>query len=120
MKGYGLARPMDSLIPGRQTGAGFAARLAPGLRRHWRLAGGGLLLAVAAVAAILLSGFHGRPLAAVVAPYPHEVAQVSFAVAGDVIPHEAVRAAAGVVRYACSSASMWARMALRRSDRPYC
>ena len=86
---------MDSLIPGRQTGAGFAARLAPGLRRHWRLAGGGLLLAVAAVAAILLSGFHGRPLAAVVAPYPHEVAQVSFAVAGDVIPHEAVRAAAG-------------------------
>jgi poly-gamma-glutamate synthesis protein (capsule biosynthesis protein) len=30
----------------------------------------------------------------VVAPYPHELAQVSFAVAGDVIPHDAVRAAA--------------------------
>jgi poly-gamma-glutamate capsule biosynthesis protein CapA/YwtB (metallophosphatase superfamily) len=28
------------------------------------------------------------------APYPHDLAQVSFAVAGDVIPHEAVRAAA--------------------------
>ena len=28
------------------------------------------------------------------APYPHELARVSFAVAGDVIPHEAVRAAA--------------------------
>jgi poly-gamma-glutamate synthesis protein (capsule biosynthesis protein) len=27
-------------------------------------------------------------------PYPHELARVSFAVAGDVIPHEAVRAAA--------------------------
>ncbi len=31
---------------------------------------------------------------AVVIPYPHDLAQVSFAVAGDVIPHEAVRAAA--------------------------
>ena len=29
-----------------------------------------------------------------VVPYPHELARVSFAVAGDVIPHEAVRAAA--------------------------
>lgn len=27
-------------------------------------------------------------------PYPHEIARLSFAVAGDVIPHEAVRAAA--------------------------
>ena len=31
-----------------------------------------------------------------VAPYPHDLSQVSFAVAGDVIPHEPVRAAAGV------------------------
>ncbi len=29
-----------------------------------------------------------------VVPYPHETARVSFAIAGDVIPHEAVRAAA--------------------------
>ncbi len=29
-----------------------------------------------------------------VTPYPHDLSQVSFAVAGDVIPHEAVRAAA--------------------------
>ena len=29
-----------------------------------------------------------------VVPYPHELARISFAVAGDVIPHEAVRAAA--------------------------
>jgi poly-gamma-glutamate synthesis protein (capsule biosynthesis protein) len=68
----------------------------PGLRKHWQLAAGGaLLLAVAVVGTALLGGFHGRRLAAVVAPYPHELAQVSFAVAGDVIPHEAVRAAAG-------------------------
>ena len=86
---------MDSLIEGRHLGAGFAARLAPGLRRHWRLFGGGaLLLTVAAVATVLMAGSHGHRLAAVVAPYPHELAQVSFAVAGDVIPHEPVRAAA--------------------------
>jgi poly-gamma-glutamate synthesis protein (capsule biosynthesis protein) len=54
-----------------------------------------LLLVVAGVAAILLSGSHGRRLAALAAPYPHELAQVSFAAGGDVIPHEAVRAAAG-------------------------
>ena len=33
-----------------------------------------------------------------VVPYPHEIAQVSFAVAGDVIPHEPVRAAAAAAR----------------------
>jgi poly-gamma-glutamate synthesis protein (capsule biosynthesis protein) len=37
---------------------------------------------------------HAGRHATVVVPYPHEVAQVSFAVGGDVIPHEAVRAAA--------------------------
>jgi poly-gamma-glutamate synthesis protein (capsule biosynthesis protein) len=54
-----------------------------------------VVLAIVAVGAVLLAGSHGRRLAAVVAPYPHELAQVSFAVGGDVIPHEAVRAAAG-------------------------
>ena len=47
----------------------------------------------------LVGGFAGfrsarNGAAGPVAPYPHEVARVSFAVAGDVIPHEAVRAAA--------------------------
>jgi poly-gamma-glutamate synthesis protein (capsule biosynthesis protein) len=37
---------------------------------------------------------HAGRHATVVVPYPHELAQVSFAVGGDVIPHEAVRAAA--------------------------
>ena len=65
----------------------------PALRRQRRLAGG-VFLAFAAIAAVLLTGFHGHHAAAVVVPYPHELAQVSFAVAGDVIPHEPVRAAA--------------------------
>src|ERR1017187_5673892 len=89
-----MAQAMDWTIQGRRFGSGFGARLAPGLRKHWRLASGGaLLLAVAAIGAAWLAGSHsGRSAAAV--PYPHELAQVSFAVAGDVIPHEPVRAAA--------------------------
>jgi poly-gamma-glutamate synthesis protein (capsule biosynthesis protein) len=39
-------------------------------------------------------GAHSRRSSAAQAPYPHELAQVSFAIAGDVIPHEPVRAAA--------------------------
>ncbi len=62
------------------------------LRGRWRLAVGALALAVAGAA--LLTAFHPRRHAAVVVPYPHELAQVSFAVAGDVIPHGPVRTAA--------------------------
>ena len=53
-----------------------------------------MLLAVAAIGAALLLGYRTSRSAAAVTPYPHELAQVSFAVAGDVIPHEPVRAAA--------------------------
>lgn len=50
---------------------------------------------VAALAALAGARMHwGKNAAAPVAPYPHELAKVSFAVAGDVIPHEPVRAAA--------------------------
>ncbi|MGA9060953.1 MAG: CapA family protein [Terracidiphilus sp.] len=52
------------------------------------------LLLVLAAMGLFFSVYRHRIAAAVVAPYPHELAQVSFAVAGDVIPHEAVRAAA--------------------------
>jgi poly-gamma-glutamate synthesis protein (capsule biosynthesis protein) len=91
----GLARQMDSIVQGRWFGAGLSARLVQGLRGRWLVAGGcALLLAVAAMGGALLTGSHGSRLAAVVVPYPHELAQVSFAVAGDVIPHEPVRAAA--------------------------
>jgi poly-gamma-glutamate synthesis protein (capsule biosynthesis protein) len=75
-------------------GAGFAGRLAARTRKHWRLAGAGTLLFVAALGAVLLAGSHSSRPAAAAAPYPHELAQVRFAVAGDVIPHEPVRAAA--------------------------
>ena len=89
---------MDWVNEGRRFGLGFGARLVPkigfGLRRHWRLAGVAALLLGSAVGAVLLAASHGARPAAVVAPYPHELAQVSFAVAGDVIPHEQVRAAA--------------------------
>ncbi len=59
------------------------------------------LLAIALLAAIVsfvvLAGSGSRfglQAAKPVVPYPHELAHISFAVAGDVIPHEAVRAAA--------------------------
>ena len=91
MKGVRLAHPMDFAMQRSRFGSGIGARLGPSLRKHWRSAGGGALLL--AGAAVLLIVSHGR-LAAAVTPYPHELAQVAFAVAGDVIPHEAVRAAA--------------------------
>ena len=92
---------MDWAMGGRQAGAGFGlglftgagSRLAADLRKHRRLAIGGALLAVA-VAGAVLAGLEGRRPAAAIAPYPRELAQVSFAVAGDVIPHDPVRAAA--------------------------
>lgn len=78
-----------------QLGKSFGARLTPGLRKRWRLTSAcTLLLALAAFGAVLLAGSHGSRPAAASLPYPHELAQVSFAVAGDVIPHEPVRAAA--------------------------
>ncbi len=63
-------------------------------KRRPRLAAAALL-ALALVAVMLGPVFRGSVHAAKpVVPYPHEIARVSFAVAGDVIPHEAVRAAA--------------------------
>jgi poly-gamma-glutamate synthesis protein (capsule biosynthesis protein) len=85
---------MDWSMRGDRVAAAFGARLAAGLRRHRRLAAGGALLLAGAIGAALLLGSHGGRSAAAAVPYPHELAQVSFAVAGDVIPHEPVRAAA--------------------------
>ena len=66
-----------------------------GLSRRSQVLGGAALLTVAAFLAGSSVGAHrsGR-IAVPVTPYPHELAQVSFAAAGDVIPHEAVRQAA--------------------------
>ena len=93
-RGSGLAQTMDWTVEGRRIGTELGARVVVALRGHWRLAGGAALLTVAAMTAFLLNGAYGRRLAGAAAPYPHEVAEVSFAVAGDVIPHDAVRAAA--------------------------
>ena len=56
---------------------------------RWRLGCVGLC---AVGAALIPTAAHVRTAAAVVTPYPHDLAQVTFAVAGDVIPHEAVKA----------------------------
>ena len=69
-----------------------SAERAAAWRRRWFVAKGVLVLAAAGAA--LLMALHSPRHAAVVAPYPHELAQVTFAVSGDVIPHEAVKAAA--------------------------
>jgi poly-gamma-glutamate synthesis protein (capsule biosynthesis protein) len=70
----------------------LSARLLAFLRKSWRPIID--LFALGAIAAILFAGFRSIPVAAVDVPYPHDLGQVSFAVAGDVIPHQAVREAA--------------------------
>jgi poly-gamma-glutamate capsule biosynthesis protein CapA/YwtB (metallophosphatase superfamily) len=62
------------------------------LRKRWQAFYTTIFLA--GFASILIAAIHARHHAAVVVPYPHELAQVSFAVSGDVIPHEAVKSAA--------------------------
>lgn len=84
------------------------------LRRHKRLAGCAIfLLAATAVFAALLPGLHRHKAAIAVVTYPRELGQVSFAVAGDVIPHEAVRAAAAA---AGDGAQGWAALFSDVSD----
>jgi len=76
-------------------GTGLCAQFAwSGLRRHWRLVGASALLLTLAAVTAASFGFHATRPAAAIVPFPHEIAQVSFAVAGDVIPHDPVRAAA--------------------------
>lgn len=85
---------MDGSIKAWRLSAGFAAPLASSLRKHRRQVAAGALIAILAASAGWMAAIHSSRLAAAVAPYPHDLAQVSFAVAGDVIPHEPVRAAA--------------------------
>jgi poly-gamma-glutamate synthesis protein (capsule biosynthesis protein) len=113
-EGAELARATNWTMPRGRLKARFGASLAGGLRNRWRLnALGAMLIAAAAVGAAFLAGSHGSRSAAVVVPYPHELAQVSFAVAGDVIPHEPVRAAAAA---AGESAAGWGTLFADVSD----
>jgi poly-gamma-glutamate synthesis protein (capsule biosynthesis protein) len=70
----------------------FARALDSVLRERWRTLA--LICVGFATGAALLTLLRSGQTAAVVTPYPHDLTQVSFAVAGDVIPHEPVRAAA--------------------------
>ena len=88
-----MSQAIDGSIKAWRLSTGFAAPLAFSLRKHRRHLAAGALIAILAASAGWLADNHNHRLAAV-APYPHELAQVSFAVAGDVIPHEPVRAAA--------------------------
>jgi poly-gamma-glutamate synthesis protein (capsule biosynthesis protein) len=97
-------------VPAGAPGAIWAG-LWSGLAKHRHAVAGAFCLALAGAA--LVSAFHGGPLAAVVAPYPHDLAQVSFAVAGDVIPHEPVRAEA---KAAGDDAQAWASLFSDLSD----
>src|ERR1017187_6109046 len=90
MRGCGLVQRMDSM--GRAGRLGFGAMTLAFLWRKGRAICD--LLAVCAIGATLVAGFQSMPVVAVVVPYPHDLGQVSFAVAGDVIPHQAVREAA--------------------------
>ena len=80
----------EGIPPAQGTGSGNLLGLSPQAAA----------LAVLILLGLVLAGayFTGFPAnlhrAAAPAPYPHELARVSFAVGGDVIPHEAVRAAA--------------------------
>ena len=99
---------MDSIVntqsmgnrAGLRHGSGLSSLSDPisgGRTKRWNWLVG--LIPVFAVGAaliptLLVPALRGRMHAAVITPYPHDLAQVSFAVAGDVIPHEAVRQAA--------------------------
>jgi poly-gamma-glutamate synthesis protein (capsule biosynthesis protein) len=100
MNGNGQAQRMDGTMKRVRLSRRFGATLIPNLRKHWRFASAAVFLAVAFIGAVFLTAAHGSKSAAVVVPYPHELAQVSFAVAGDVIPHEPVRAAAAAAAIA--------------------
>jgi poly-gamma-glutamate capsule biosynthesis protein CapA/YwtB (metallophosphatase superfamily) len=71
----------------------FAQNVGSVLRKRWRMLAV-ICIGLATGATLLAVLRSGHTAAAVVTPYPHDLAQVNFTVAGDVIPHEAVRAAA--------------------------
>lgn len=84
-----------------------------GLKKRWRqlLASAFLLCCSLTAGVACVSGSQAAKTPA--APYPHTLAQVSFAVAGDVIPHEAVKDAA---KAAGPGADGWAALFSQVSD----
>ena len=82
----GLVRKMDWAIKGKSIGVRSGARHSRGLRWYWYLAVGAIPLVAVGVAlmpTVLKSALRGGQLAAVAPPYPHDLAQVNFAVTGE-------------------------------------
>ena len=79
-------------LPGPFARRRESATLRAALARHWRALVAAL--ALACIGAALIAARYGRQNATTAFPYPHDLAQVSFSVAGDVIPHGPVREAA--------------------------
>jgi poly-gamma-glutamate capsule biosynthesis protein CapA/YwtB (metallophosphatase superfamily) len=87
-----LEQYIESVMGAGRRGSQGAANIMHSIRIRWH--GMASLLAGAVAACVLAAGCHSHAVGAVIVPYPHDLAQVSFAVAGDVIPHQAVRDAA--------------------------
>ncbi len=87
-------------------GSGVSAASDPGSgpalasRGHRGAVTAAILLAAGICVALLVFAPRPHYLVASVAPYPHQLAEVRFAVGGDVIPHEPVRAAAAAANAA--------------------
>jgi len=68
-------------------------RITTALKKYWQLLATALTCSLVLCCSLAcVSGSHAAQTPS--APYPHTLGQVSFAVAGDVIPHEAVKDAA--------------------------
>jgi poly-gamma-glutamate capsule biosynthesis protein CapA/YwtB (metallophosphatase superfamily) len=98
---YGGRASMDHAMDWTRSGRRGEPHISPpwlaGFRQFQATAGKLAALTLVLVAGAALAYLYGAShagRAAAVAPLPHDLAQVSFAVAGDVIPHEPVRAAA--------------------------
>jgi poly-gamma-glutamate synthesis protein (capsule biosynthesis protein) len=82
------------------------------LKNRWQLLASGIVLCFSLTAGVAcVSGSHAAQQP--VAPYPHTLSQVNFAVAGDVIPHEAVKDAAKAAR---PGAEGWAALFSQVAD----
>jgi len=88
-------------------------RLSTNVTKRWQLLASGLVLCFSLTAGVAcVSGSHAAQQIPA-APYPRTLGQVSFAVAGDVIPHEAVKEAA---KAAGPGAEGWAALFSQVAD----
>src|ERR1700685_982198 len=90
----------------------WLSRVSTNVKQRWQLLASGVVLCCSLTAGVAcVSGSHAAQTPA--APYPHTLAPVNFAVAGDVIPHEAVKDAA---KAAGPGADGWAALFSQVAD----